>query len=234
MITLYQFATSPFCEKIRRILNYKNLPFTIHEVPRGKVAEYVKVSPTGKFPAIEHNGHAVWDSTDIARYLEGTFPERKLIPADPALGAIVHVLEDWADESLYFYEMVMRLSWEHNAKKKVVHEFVATMPGLTVEEALARIVKGVSALTTTQGLGRKPVEQIVADAERHLDALDGLLTRGEWLVGDGISLADIAVLCQVNAMLYAEEVERKVEQLPRLRKWIGRVSAMAPDVPPER
>ena len=53
----------------------------------------------------------------------------------------------------------------------------------SVEEALARIVKGVSALTTTQGLGRKPVSQIVADAERHLDALDGMLTKGDWLVG---------------------------------------------------
>ena len=32
MITLYQFATSPLCEKVRRILHYKQLPFKVREL----------------------------------------------------------------------------------------------------------------------------------------------------------------------------------------------------------
>ncbi|WP_441232052.1 glutathione S-transferase family protein [Tardiphaga sp. 215_C5_N2_1] len=229
MIVVYQFATSPFCEKVRRILNFKAVPYELHEVPRAKVAEYARVSPTGKFPAIEHDGHAVWDSTDIARYIERKFPQKPLIPADPALAAAVHILEDWADESLYFYEMTMRLAWEHNAKR-VAREFAATMPGVSVEEVLARIVKAVTAITTAQGLNRKPVEQIVADADRHFDALDGLLSKGDWLVGSAVSLADIAVLVQVKALLYAEEVVRTVDRLPRVKDWISRAEVVAPDV----
>ena len=58
MITLYQFSTSPFTEKVRRALNYEGLGFEVHEVARAKVAEgdYKHVSATGTFPAIPDRG----------------------------------------------------------------------------------------------------------------------------------------------------------------------------------
>src|SRR5213595_2691891 len=107
MIRLYQFATSPFCEKVRRILGYKQIAYEIETVDRERPSDYAHVSPIGCFPAIEHAGHAVSDSTEIAHYLEAQFPARPLIPADPVAAAQVHILEDWADESLFFYEVVM-------------------------------------------------------------------------------------------------------------------------------
>ena len=122
MITLYQFATSPLCEKVRRILHYKGLDFEIHDVPRNEGAKYERVSPTGKFPAIDDDGTPVWDSTDIAHHIEAKHPTPALIPSDPREAAMVHVIEDWADESLYFYEITMRVAWEHNAVK--VAEFL--------------------------------------------------------------------------------------------------------------
>ena len=72
MITLYQFATSPFTEKVRRALAYKQLPYTVHEVERAAVpaGKYAGISATGKFPAIDHDGTVVWDSTDILDYLD--------------------------------------------------------------------------------------------------------------------------------------------------------------------
>ena len=228
MITLYQFATSPLCEKVRRILNYKQLPFEIHEVPRAKAAEYERVSPTGKFPAIDDDGTAVWDSTDIAHHLEAKAPERPLIPSDSRDAALVHVIEDWADESLYFYEMTMRIAWEHNAPR-VVEEFVKTMPGLTAEVALPMVTKAAQELTRTQGLGRKPQEQVVRDLERHIAALEGLIGNGDWLVGDGVSLADIAVLVELNALEYAQEASERFAASPALQAWRHRVTEIAPD-----
>ena len=228
MITLYQFATSPLCEKVRRILNYKGLAFEIHEVPRAKVADYERVSPTGKFPAIDDDGTPVWDSTDIAHHLESKYAGRPLIPSDPREAAMVHVTEDWADESLYFYEMTMRLAWEHNAGK-VVEEFVATMPGFTVEAALPLVTKAAQELTAKQGLGRKPQDQVVRDLERHIEALEGLLTSSDWLVGAQVTMADIAVLVQVNALEYAQEAAERFEASSTIQAWRKRVSEIAPD-----
>lgn len=228
MITLYQFSTSPLCEKARRILNYKQLPFEIHEVPRAKVADYAHVSPTGKFPALEEDGEPVWDSTDIAYHLETAHPKYPLIPSDARDAAIVHVIEDWADESLYFYEMTMRLAWEHNAKT-VVEEFVKTLPGMTAQQALPIVTKNAQELAATQGLGRKPREQVVSDLERHFAALDGFLGAGDFLVGDAITLADIAVLCQVNALVWAQEAKERFDASPAITAWHARVSEIAPD-----
>ena len=227
MITLYQFPTSPFSEKVRRILNFKQVAFIVHDVPRARVAEYARVSPTGKFPAIDHDGTPVWDSTDIAHHLERAFPEPALIPASGPERGLVHALEDWADESLYFYEMTMRLAWEHNVGR-VLPAFLATMPGLDEAQARTLITESVGKLTTTQGLGRKPRTQITEDAARHFRAIDDLLSGGDWLVGGRITLADIAVAAQVAALLYAEECMRIVADLPRVQAWIARVDTVAP------
>ena len=38
------------------------------------------------------------------------------------------MIEEWADESLYFYEMTMRLTWGN--LEAALDEFAATMPGV--------------------------------------------------------------------------------------------------------
>ena len=71
---------------------------------------------------------------------------------------------------------------------------------------------------------------VVRDVERHFAAIDGLLADGrDYLVGKQLTLADIAVISQVKALLYAEEVVAIVRHLPRVAAWIGRVDAEAPD-----
>ena len=117
MLTLYQFSSSPFTEKVSRILSFKGLDYNIEEVNRLKTKQYRDVSPFAKFPAIDIDGNKFCDSTDIAYALDEAFPEKRIIPEDDLLRSKVHIMEDWADESLYFYEMTMRVSWKHNAKK---------------------------------------------------------------------------------------------------------------------
>ena len=228
MITLYQFSTSPFTEKVRRALNYKGVPFDVHEVARAKAAqgEYRDVSPTGKFPAITDGEKAVWDSTDILYYLDEHFAGPRLVPSAPRDAALAHAIEEWADESLYFYEMTMRLTWEHNLDA-AIDEFAATMPSLPREQLRAMIVQGATQLTHAQGVGRKPRAQVVDDVERHFRALDALLEGRDWLVGDSLSLADLAVVAQVNALRYAREAESALRKSDRLPDWIARVDEAA-------
>ena len=228
MITLYQFSSSPLCEKVRRIMHYKGIEYQINEVDRAKTEDYVSVSPYGKFPAIDDDGSPVCDSTDIAHYFEGKFPEKALVPEDPVLAAQVHVLEDWADESLYFYEITMRLAWEHNARNNI-KVFMETMPPtLTEEQALGFLTNAAQNLVSVQGLGRKTREQIVADADRHLAAISNLVGDDGWLVGNSITLADISVISQLKCLLMATEVVEMLDSYPGISAWIDRVDAIAP------
>ncbi len=229
MITLYQFATSPFTEKVRRALVYKGIPFEVIDVERAAVPEgkYLHISATGKFPALVHEGKSVWDSTDMLEYLEGAFPTPSLYPADPREAGLAHAIEEWADESLYFYEMTARLSWEHNLERGL-DEFSKTMPGVPREALRTNILTAVTALVKTQGLGRKPYEQIVSDINRQFRSLDKMLHGRDWLVGDSLSVADLAVIAQLNALFYADEAHVALNQTTNVKAWLARVDAVAP------
>ena len=134
MITLHQFQVSPFCDKVRRILHWKGLEYRIREVPLVRAQAIRRINPTGKLPCLEHDGTFVADSTDIAYYLEERFPEPPILPEDPAERALCHVLDDWADESLYFYEMFLRdavsFTADHPDPEEDPVEFEITVKGV--------------------------------------------------------------------------------------------------------
>lgn len=223
MITLYQFEISPFCDKVRRILNLKRVPYRIEEVPPSKTLSVVrKLNPAGKLPFILDDGKVVADSTDIAWYLDERHPQPRLIPEDPRQRALCHVLEDWADESLYFYEMRLRFTLPHNARRfipelvKYERSLVQKIAPLAMPIVLRRTV-------ASQGVGKKPLDVVLRDVERHLDAIEGLLGTADWLLGERITLADISVFAQLFCIRASDEGGRMVAARPAVAAWMARV-----------
>ena len=231
MLRLWQFEISPFCDKVRRILHVKGQPYEVREVPVSQSFRSIaKVNPIGKLPCLDHDGHRVADSTDIALYLEEKFPQPPLYPADPKQRALCHVLEDWADESLYFYEKALRFTIPHNARRfipsLVAHDppWFQRLAGFAVPLLLRRT-------TRSQGVGRKPRDMLLRDLERHVRAVAGLLGEREWLVGERLTIADIAVFAQLACIRQTDEGGKLVEGEPTAAAWLARVdSASAPRV----
>lgn len=224
MIVLHQLEESPFCDKIRRALNWKRIAYTIHEVPLLEaLTTYKKVNPIGKVPALEIDGRVLADSTDIAYYLDERWPERPLVPRDPAERALCHFLEDWADESLYFYEMRLRFTFPRNRARWIAallahdNRVMRAVGGPMVGSSVARACR-------VQGVGRKPEEMVLRDVDRHLDALAAWLAGKSWLVGGGLCLADLAVFAQLRCIDCAEEGHARIEARPIVREWMARVA----------
>jgi glutathione S-transferase len=223
MITLYQFEVSPFCDKVRRFLNVKRVPYRIEEVPPSKALSVVrKLNPAGKLPCLTDDGRFVADSTDIAYYLEERHPEPRLIPDEPRARALCHVLEDWADESLYFYELRLRFTLPHNARRfipmlvKYESALVRRVAPLAIPALMRRTAAG-------QGVGRKPLEVLLRDVERHVDAVAGLLGDGPWLLGERLTLADLSVFAQLSCIAATDEGTGLVAARPSVRAWLERV-----------
>ena len=230
MIVLYQFATSPFSEKVRRALNFKGLAYEIHEVDRGIVPTeaYTDVSDIGKFPAIRDDEVFVQDSTDILEYLDKSYPERLVLPTNPLDAAIAHVWEDWADESLYFYEITAKLCWEHNLDS-ALGAFAVSLPDIPRAQLKSMILEGAKSVTASPGIGRKARDSVVSDIVRHFKSLDQVLMHQDWLVGRRLSSADLAVLSQVNALLFAREARNCLADAIHGQAWRMRVDSDAPD-----
>lgn len=223
MLTLYQFEISPFCDKIRRVLHFKRVAYRVEEVPPSAALRRVgRMNPARKLPCIDHDGTVVADSTDIARYLEEHFPDPPLLPGDPAARALCHVLEDWADESLYFYEMRLRFTLPHNARRWIPElvKYEGALLRRVLPLALPRVMRST---TTAQGVGRRPLEVVLRDIERHADAIAGLLGSRDWLVGDAITLADVSVFAQMFCLRGTDEGARIVGTRPTVAAWMARV-----------
>jgi len=225
MIRLHQFEISPFCDKVRRALNWKRIPYEIVEVPLSKSFTSVRrVNPAGKLPTLEHDGRFVADSTDILEYLERHFPEPPLFPKDPALRAQCHVLEDWADESLYFYEMRLRFTLPHNARR-FVPELTKHDPEWMRTAARFVVPPMMRGILSRQGVGRKPPGVVLRDVQRHVEAIEGWLGPRDWLVGDALSVADLSVFAQLACIRATDEGGRLIGASKPVVAWLERVDA---------
>ena len=224
MITLYQFEISPFCDKVRRVLHWKKVPYEIVEVPLTRLPFLSDVTPTGKVPALRFEDRIVVDSTDIVRELEKRFPSPSIFPDDPVDRARVHVLEDWADESLYWYELTMRITWANNAATWVP-KLAANDPAPIRALAPHLILRVMARATHGQGLGRKPRAQVLEEVRRHLEAVESMVSAGGYLVAGRLTLADIAVYAQLHCIRGTEEGEPLFARFPLVLEWMARVDA---------
>jgi glutathione S-transferase len=225
LITLYQFPISPFCDKIRRILQYKRVEYSVHNVPMLETPTTLrKKNKAGKVPCIEDAGTIVSDSTDIAHHLEARFPDPPLLPREPKVRALCHILEDWADESLYFYEVFLRFMVPSNAPRWIA-ELVADDP-IPIKLAARWIIPShMRGVLRGQGLGRKTTEAVCDDLRRELTAIEDYLGDGKFLLGDAISLADIAVFAQLHCIRGTPEGGAIVADRPVVARWMDRVDA---------
>ena len=212
---------SPFCTKIALILNVKEVPYQVIEVPVSQSYTVKKYSATSKLPTIEHEGKFIDDSTDIAYYLDEVFPDRPLIPIDEKLWVKCHLYEDWADESPNFY--MMKLRWLPQNQDRWSNELAKFDSGLWRWLITKFASKATLNILDKQGVGRKSEQAALRDIDRHLRALNIDLQEGRFLVGDELSLADISVYAQLKWISENPEGKTAIDGHQNIIQWIERV-----------
>ena len=220
-LVLHQYQVSPFAAKVRRCLHYKGVPFEARNYGLGGVGKVRKLSAAGKAPVLEHAGEMIPDSSDIIRHIEAHFPDKPVFPAGPEDRALAHIFEDWADESLYYYDLTMR-SWPGNADW-LANDLVLEDTGLMKRLFRTLAPKLIGKQASNQGIGRKPPEVVCADAAQHFESINSLVSAKEWLVGDTLTIADIAVVSMLTVLDRATEARELMDGMPALRHWQQRV-----------
>ncbi len=98
-IKLYDFASSPNCQRVKVVLAEKKLPFETVPVDlrKGdqKKADFLKLNPYGKVPVIIDGNTVLCESCVINEYLEEKYPEPPLMPKEPAQKAKIRILIDY-------------------------------------------------------------------------------------------------------------------------------------------
>lgn len=95
MIRLYRAPFSTNVERVALALAYKGLRAESVVISKDDRSEVERVSGQGLVPVIDDAGTVIFDSTAILEYLEATYPESPLYPAEPARRAETRLFIDW-------------------------------------------------------------------------------------------------------------------------------------------
>ncbi len=191
MMKLYGVPLSPFARKALLALDYKELPYeNVPTFPGDSSPEFRAISPLGKIPVLEHDGFTVADTSVICRYLDRIAPAKSLYPADPKLEARASWLEEYADSRLI--DSCAGLFRERLLKPKMMNQ--------PTDEA------------AVQNILTKTLPECVA-------YLESIVPASGFLVGDSLSIADIALTtCFLQARYGDFEVDAKTA--PKLRRYL--------------
>ena len=194
---LYGSSFSPFVRKVMVYAAERGiaLDFETNIFPNPSAA-FLKASPLRKMPALTDGDFSIADSTAIITYLEAKMPEGALLPAAPEARARTIWYEEYADTVMI--QVVSKAFFNRIVAPKFL--------GLPCDEAAA--MEGEAVLLP-------PI----------LDYLETLVpAAGKFLVGDTLTLADIAV---ANSFINFKEAHIVIDSMkyPKITAWVSSILA---------
>jgi GST-like protein len=221
-IHLYHAGWSNCSMRVRLTLEEKGLAWTSHHldtrVGEHITAEYFAIHPYGLVPALVHDGDVWIESSDIIRYLDDTFPEPRLTPADDEG---LKKLAEWRKLASEIHVSAVKTyvyaSGANNRRRKSSAELQHYRSLQTNDELLEFHARSSSATGITS--------QDLATAEKLLQVaftrLDQHLGAHEWLAGNQFTLADIT---WVPLHYTLEQVGFSFAPYPNVLTWVRKIA----------
>jgi len=194
MMIVYGSSISPFVRKVLVIAEEKGLE--VDNQPGGRMAgdEFKETSPFGKIPGFRDGDYVLADSSAIAHYMDAVHPARPMIPAEAKARGTTIWYEEFADTILMAA-----------GGKIFFNRFVAP-----------------------KFMGQPGDEALIAQGEAELPPLcaylEGVIPASNYLVGDQLTLADIAVTCAFVNLDYVGTVP-DAAQFPKLTAYLKAMCA---------
>jgi glutathione S-transferase len=195
MLKLYHNDMSSCAQKVRFVLHEKRADWESEELNLRTgdqlKPEFLKINPKGLVPALEHDGKILIESNVIIEYLNEAFPDPALLPVDPYSRALVRGWMKRLDDGIHLETIVLSFGVAFR------HQLIAA---LDTDEALERhfssipdpYIQEVQRQVVPDGIGSPRFEQAITAFEKLLRELDSELASHAWIVGDKLTLADIA------------------------------------------
>ncbi len=195
MVLLVQHSVSPISRKVRIMMSEKKMLFVLREEePWNLSQECYKLNPAGELPIFVYDGNVLCGNNAICEFLEETSKDNKLLPSTPKERAEVRRLTEWFD--VKFYRDVYR---------NVVYE---------------KIHKRFSC-------GQAPDSKILKTGYNnlafHMEYIDWLTERTNYLAGDNFSMADISAAANLSILDYLGDVPWETYKNAKL--WYSKIKS---------
>ncbi len=178
MVLLIHHSLSPQSRKARLIMAEKKMLFVLkEEEPWNISSEIRKINPAGDLPILIFDGNVISGNYAVTEYLEESNAQYRLLPEQPKERAEVRRIIDWFDTK--FYNEV----YKYIITEKIIKRFQ------TKEAPNSKILKA--------GLN---------NLKFHMEYIDYLADRNNYLSGKNITLADLTVAAHLSIIDYLGDV----------------------------
>ncbi len=226
LLELYHAEPVANSMKVLLYMKEKQLDFVSHYVDLLRFEQhepaFVAINPNGQVPVLVHDGKTVTESSIIDEYLEDTFPENPLRPADTHKRARMRILVKFIDD--YALPALSVIGW-HLMLRKVA----TSIDSDTFEALMARVPLKEQREKWQTIAGESFSEEELDNCYRKLavtaERLEQELEDGPWLVGEDYSLADINAYTVAAALPSRVPYAASPEKTPRLIEWLERMNA---------
>ena len=214
-LILHHYPTSPFSEKIRLMLGYKNIPWKSVVIPMMSPKPDM-VALTGgyrKTPVLQIGADIYCDTALIADVLEHIQHLPTLYP-EPSKG-MARILAQWADSTLFWTSIA------YNMQPKGLAQIFAHSPP-DAAKAFAEDRKAMSV-----GMARQRPQDAAAAYKSYLRRLSDMLDDRPFILGDVPCIADFAVyhplwFTRVRTSVLADILNAT----PAVLDWMDRMAAI--------
>ena len=178
MVLLVHHSISPQSRKIRLMMSEKKMLFVLkEEEPWNISADICKLNPSGELPIFIFDGNIICGNYAITEYLEEAYPEPHLLLGSAKQRAEIRRLTDWFDNK-FFREVYRNIVYEK------VHKRFAN--GAAPDSKILKV--GLNNLMY------------------HLEYIEWLLERRQYLAADTVSLADLSAAAELSVIDYLGSV----------------------------
>ncbi len=224
MIALYHWEPGPNSGEVLILLKEKGIEFTGRYVDvlgfEHLSPELLAINRFGQVPVLVHDGRILTETGFILQYLETVFPEPSFTPDDAHGRYWVNVWIKYANE--YLAPAAWRLGVHKTRDQLLAHATPAARRAL----AAAPLERQQAwAKTLDEGFTPEDLEIARALLPVRLDHMREALERADWLAGDRISLADVAVFPTMSQLEGLAGDLINAQATPGVVAWLERMRA---------
>jgi glutathione S-transferase len=203
MYTLYGALASPYSMKMRAVLRARRIT---HIWSHGRVAQETASSKVRApvIPVLEYpDGTFANDTTPLIYDLEERHTDRSIIPADPGMAFLAHLLEDFADEwltkAMFGYRWLEEVDQLQMSQWLAFDAFKGGGAEMTQTFAAGFRERQVGRMALV-GCTRENFALIEASTKRVLSALEAHVVNEHFLFGTRPSIAEFGIYGQLSQL----------------------------------
>lgn len=207
MRTLYQFPLSPYCEKVRWILDFKELHYVAQNLTPALHRAFAQRKTKQNYLPILHDEGGAWvaDSHQIALYLDDIYPEHRIIRPQRHLYDEILTLSCLADElgSVVRHwclgSLVAKDAQHLNimlGERGYLRQFEKITRPL-LHKVMSRSFQLNNATKLQQS--KQKMQQLISQFNEKIEQ------QGEFMVGGRLSLADMTLASMLAPILQLDE-----------------------------